>query len=184
MVSLKLITIGEAGVGKTALTLRYANNSYGFHEMTIGVDFATKQLSNGTKLQIWDTAGQESFRSISRSYYRGADAAIAVFAMNNKQSFNKIKFWIDDFRSINNTAVVVLVGSKCELNHEVSQDQITELFHEYNISYFECSAKENMNVSLPFEYIIDNCKPYVPDISNTTKLSNEYKIQYITHNCC
>ena len=183
MVSLKLITIGEAGVGKTALTLRYANNSYGFHEMTIGVDFAIKQLPNGTKLQIWDTAGQESFRSISRSYYRGADAAIVVFALNNLHSFNKIRMWIDDFRSVNRTAILVLVGSKCELNHEVSQDKIRDLLNVYNIKYFECSAKENINVSSPFDYIIDNYK-LVDTHSDLVQLTNNEKIQQIKQNCC
>ena len=65
MKSIKVITIGEAGVGKTALTMRYANNTFGLHEMTIGVDFAIKHMNDGGKMQIWDTAGQEVRRSAS-----------------------------------------------------------------------------------------------------------------------
>ena len=176
--------IGEAGVGKTALTMRYANNSYGFNEMTIGVDFATKQLPDGTKLQIWDTAGQETFRSISRSYYRGADAAIVMFALNNLHSFNQIQVWIEDFRSVNKTGLLVLVGSKCELKHEIFQDKIADLLYVYNIKYFECSAKENINVSMPFKYIIDTCKSNTTQNKNSAQLTNNEKIQQIKPNCC
>ena len=178
MVALKLITLGEAGVGKTALTMRYANNTYGLHEMTIGVDFATKNMPDGGKVQIWDTAGQETFRSISRSYYRGADGALVIFALNNLQSFHKVQSWIEDFKGVNETALCVLVGTKCETKHVVMNDDIEKLLQKFDLKYFECSAKLNQNINAPFEFIYNTCKHRVSqeaqikaDFGNTIKQS-------------
>lgn len=156
MKSLKVITIGDAGVGKTALTNRFTNNTFGIHGMTIGVDFAIKRYSDGGKIQIWDTAGQESFRSISRSYYRGADAALICFSLNDEQSFLKIMDWYEDLMNVNENCLCVLVGTKCELEHKIEKHNIENLINKMNVNYFECSAKLNMYCDLPFKYIYDN----------------------------
>ena len=157
MKSLKLITIGEAGVGKTALTMRYANETFDMHEMTIGVDFAIKRMNDGGKIQIWDTAGQEAFRSISRSYYRGAHGCLIVFSLNDLRSFHKVQSWYEDFREINEDALCVLVGTKSELQRKVQDVQIKELCESLNLEYFETSAKCNTNVSSAFDSIYKHC---------------------------
>lgn len=158
MKSIKAITIGEAGVGKTALTMRYANDTFGLHEMTIGVDFAIKHMNDGGKMQIWDTAGQESFRSISRSYYRGAHATLIIFSLNDIRSFNKVQYWYEDFRQTNAHALCVLVGTKSELHRCVTNEKITDLCNTLNLRYFETSSKMNTNVSAPFEYVYEHCE--------------------------
>jgi small GTP-binding protein len=169
MASIKVITIGEAGVGKTALTMRYANNTYGLHEMTIGVDFAIKRLNDGRKIQIWDTAGQESFRSISRSYYRGAHAALIVFSLDDIRSFQKLQYWYEDLKQINKNALCVLVGTKSDQIHKISKNQIENLCQLLNIEYFETSSKSSENVAAPFEYIYSAYK--------TEKLKHDTNIQ-------
>jgi small GTP-binding protein len=156
MKSLKVVTIGDAGTGKTALTMRYTTNTFTYHDMTIGVDFAIKRFADGGKIQIWDTAGQESFRSISRSYYRGAHGAILVFSLNNLNSFQQIKMWYNDLKSINNNVFCVLVGTKSDLLHKINENDIDNMCKELNIKYFESSAKLNLNCNGPFEYIYAN----------------------------
>jgi small GTP-binding protein len=159
MFSYKLVTIGDAGCGKTALTMRYANGFYGNTEMTIGVDFAIKKFEDGSKVQIWDTAGQESFRSISRSYYRGAQGVLIIFDLSNAKSFINVKNWFNEFKEANQNAICVLVGTKADKMNVISKEEIDEMVKYLDIKYFETSAKNNENVSQPFEYLIKNIIP-------------------------
>jgi small GTP-binding protein len=99
MSTLKMLVIGDSGVGKTCLLLRFSDNSFSTnHLATIGVDFKIKELtlSDGKqyKLQIWDTAGQERFRTITHTYYKGAMGIILVFDLTDRDSFNNIQSWI------------------------------------------------------------------------------------------
>ena len=182
MASIKVITIGEAGVGKTALTMRYANNTYGLHEMTIGVDFAIKHMNDGGKIQIWDTAGQESFRSISRSYYRSAHAALICFNLNDICSFQKIIYWYEDLKRINDNVYCILVGTKCELTRKISPNDIDSLCKELNLTYFETSAKMNLNINKPFENIYEKCKECsIPCRSNIKIMEQSGRNMY---QCC
>jgi len=184
MISYKFITIGDAGVGKTALVLRYTTDSYCHTDMTIGVDFATKKVPDG-KIQIWDTAGQESFRSISRSYYHGANAALIVFDLNNKQSFQNIKQWYEDFRLTNNNAICVLVGAKCDKtkNRNVNQQEIMDICDTLKLKYFQTSASQGINVYEPFSYLIDELKLTQININETIKIKNS-KESPLTNTCC
>ena len=185
MFSYKFITIGDAGVGKTALVLRYAYNSYSHTDMTIGVDFAIKQYTGG-KVQIWDTSGQESFRSISRSYYHGANAALLVFDLNNKKSFQKIKHWYEDFRSTNNDAICVLVGTKCDLikNRNVSQEEIMDLRDTLGLKYFETSASHGISVREPFNFLINELKLTQNRDNKTIQLQNSKEVVPRINSCC
>ena len=98
---LKVVLLGDGGVGKSALMTRYVKNNFeqkSFH--TIGVEFLNKDISsfgNSYTLQIWDTAGQERFKSLRTPFYRGADCCILTFAVNDKQSFANIDFWKKEF---------------------------------------------------------------------------------------
>jgi hypothetical protein len=98
--SLHVLQRARVGVGKSCLLLRFTNNSFQFvFDPTIGVEFGSRTVDlNGTqvKLQIWDTAGQEVFRSITRSYYRGAAGALIVYDITNRESFNKVQTWVND----------------------------------------------------------------------------------------
>ena len=181
MKSIKAITIGEAAVGKTALTMRYAYNTFGLHEMTIGVDFAIKHMSDGGKIQIWDTAGQESFRSISRSYYRAADAALIVFSLNDLRSFSNVEYWYRDFRKINKHALCVLVGTKSELEKCVPEKKIQEMCNLLSLTYYETSAKCNINISSPFDYLYKHCNVN-EEVQDKVQLSST--IKKVNELCC
>ena len=167
----KVIIIGNSNSGKSALlnqiTGKIFDNSYC---MTIGVDFSLKKIELdrdnkkiNIKLQIWDTAGQESFRSITRSYYREAAGVIVVFDLTNLQSYESLAQWIDDveyYCSENKT--VIVCGNKLDLNNirVKSFEEIACFCKGKNIVYLETSSKSGENVDILFrtlaELIYDN----------------------------
>lgn len=116
----KLLLIGDSGVGKSCLLLRFADDTYTeSYISTIGVDFKirTIELDKKTiKLQIWDTAGQERFRTITSSYYRGAHGIIVVYDCTDQDSFNNVKQWLEEIdRYACDNVNKLLVGNKCDL---------------------------------------------------------------------
>ncbi|CAN6580549.1 unnamed protein product [Malus baccata var. baccata] len=116
----KLLLIGDSGVGKSCLLLRFADDSYlDSYISTIGVDFkirTVEQDGKTIKLQIWDTAGQERFRTITSSYYRGAHGIIVVYDVTDQESFNNVKQWLNEIdRYASENVNKLLVGNKCDL---------------------------------------------------------------------
>ena len=160
----KIILIGNSGVGKSSILQRYIqkvfNDSY---SSTIGVDFFMKSITIGDKsikLQLWDTAGTEKFRSITTGYYRGADAAFVVFDLSSKSSFKSLNEWIESYYKFSNPDVeknVILIGNKCDLvdKREVTSEEIEKFIKDNNINYFETSAKEGKNIDKTFLFIAE-----------------------------
>merc|ERR1739848_825252 len=153
----KLVLIGDSGVGKSCLLLRFADDTYTeSHISTIGVDFKirTIQLDGKTiKLQIWDTAGQERFRTITSSYYRGAHGIIVVYDTTDLESFNNVKQWLHEIdRYASENVNKLLVGNKSDLTskREVSFDQGKEFADSLGIEFLETSAKTSTNVEQAF----------------------------------
>ncbi|KAH9599968.1 Small GTPase [Trypanosoma melophagium] len=153
----KLLLIGDSGVGKSCLLLRFADDSYTeSYISTIGVDFKIRTLNidgKVIKLQIWDTAGQERFRTITSSYYRGAHGIIIVYDTTDMDSFNNVKSWlneIDKFASENVNKL--LVGNKSDLvTQKVVDTQMAKDFADsLGIPFLETSAKESSNVEEAF----------------------------------
>ena len=124
---------------------------------TIGVDFKTKYLDidgNKVKLQIWDTAGQEKFRSITKAYYRGAHGILVVFDISRRDTFNQTRMWIDSIKDASTDSIdVILIGNKCDLERAVTREEAEDLAAQYKIKYFETSAKDNTNVEEAFKYL-------------------------------
>jgi len=153
----KLLLIGDSGVGKSCLLLRFADDTYTeSYISTIGVDFKirTIELEGKTiKLQIWDTAGQERFRTITSSYYRGAHGIIVVFDVTDQESFNNVKQWLHEIdRYACQNVKKLLVGNKCDLasKRAVPTEQAQEFADSLGIQYLETSAKNSTNVEKAF----------------------------------
>uniref|UniRef100_A0A8C8W8L9 RAB2A, member RAS onco family n=1 Tax=Panthera leo TaxID=9689 RepID=A0A8C8W8L9_PANLE len=116
----KYIIIGDTGVGKSCLLLQFTDKRFQpVHDLTIGVEFGARMITidgKQIKLQIWDTAGQESFRSITRSYYRGAAGALLVYDITRRDTFNHLTTWLEDARQHSNSnMVIMLIGNKRHL---------------------------------------------------------------------
>ncbi|CAK9206981.1 unnamed protein product [Sphagnum troendelagicum] len=153
----KLLLIGDSGVGKSCLLLRFADDSYlESYISTIGVDFKirTVELDGKTiKLQIWDTAGQERFRTITSSYYRGAHGIIVVYDVTDQESFNNVKQWLNEIdRYASESVNKLLVGNKSDLaTKKVVDYQTAKAFaDEIGIPFLETSAKNAINVEQAF----------------------------------
>jgi Ras-related protein Rab-1A len=170
----KIVLIGDTNVGKSSILLRYTDNIYNNRYIsTIGVDFKIKTISLGNKiikLQIWDTAGQEKFKTITTSYYRGAHGFIVVYDITNFNSFISVKSWIQEikFYSTDNKAKIIILGNKNELEdkREVNISDTNQLSNELNIPIFEVSAKNNIDItrainSLVSELEIQFINPYL-----------------------
>jgi small GTP-binding protein len=159
---LKILVIGESAVGKRCLLVRYTEDKFQEAFMaTIGVDFKTKLITvHGTrvKLQIWDTAGQEKFRSITKAYYRGAHGILVVFDISRADTFNQTEVWIDSIRDSSNDSTpidVILVGNKSDLDRAVSREEAEALAKKFQIPYFETSAKQATNVDAAFQALAE-----------------------------
>ena len=153
----KTVLIGNAGVGKTSISNNFAENYFLDREdPTIGVDFRCKVININDikiKIQIWDTAGQEKFRSITRTYYRAASAIVIVFDLTDPESFEDIERWHQEAKTLNSDATIFLVGNKSDLPRKVNQTEINDYVQQNNLTYIECSAKTSNNINTLFEVI-------------------------------
>ena len=150
---LKYIIIGDAAVGKSNLLLRYVHGQFKpEYQLTIGVEFGAKNIEIDSKMfriQIWDTAGQENFRSITRAYYKNSVCALVVYDISSRDSFNNVMSWIEDCRNQSpKTIFIVLVGNKCDLEdkRQVTYEEGKELADKNELLFFESSAKDGINV--------------------------------------
>ena len=149
----KYIIIGDAAVGKSNLLLRYAHGQFKpEYQLTIGVEFGAKNVSIGElsyRIQIWDTAGQENFRSITRAYYKNSACALVVYDISKRETFNNVSDWIEDCRNQSpKTIYMILVGNKSDLEdkREVTKEEGKELADKYGLEFYETSAKTGENV--------------------------------------
>jgi small GTP-binding protein len=155
----KLLIIGESGVGKTCLLLRFTDDSFtANHLTTIGIDFKIKIINleeKQIKLQIWDTAGQERFRTITKTYYKGAHGIILTYDVTDENSFKNIRNWVKQIEQNAQTNVCkILVGNKCDReDRKISYEEGAKLASEFKMQFFETSAKSNYNVNETFTYL-------------------------------
>lgn len=188
-VTFKILTIGESGVGKTCLLLRYTDNKFVKHHLTtIGIDFKSKIINHwdkSIKLKIWDTAGQERFRNITQQYYKGADGIVLVYDVTDRASFEKVSDWMKQIGQYTQTDKIglVLLGNKIDVEpREVSNEEGNMLAKNFNIKYFETSAMSNINVEESFKFLAEdimtkqNIRPLNPTDGNKVKKEEKFKI--------
>jgi len=156
--SFKLILVGDSAVGKSCLSIKATRNYFeDFYSPTVGFEFLTfcvKVEDKTVKLQIWDTCGQEVYRSLISSFYRSASLAIMVYSIDNEDSFSNIEKWLNDVKTQSNPDVIIfLIGNKADLEdkRKITRAQGEKFCKDHNISYFtETSAKTGLNVQNVF----------------------------------
>ena len=153
----KYIIVGDTAVGKSCLLLQFTDKRFQpVHDLTIGVEFGSRTVNvNGqqVKLQIWDTAGQEKFRSITRSYYRGAVGALLVYDITRRETFDHLTTWLEDCKKYSTQDItIMLIGNKADLeNSRVVTTEEGKAFAEKNgIFFYETSSKTAQNVDEAF----------------------------------
>eukprot|EP01102_Stenamoeba_stenopodia_P010227 TRINITY_DN3062_c0_g1_i1.p1 TRINITY_DN3062_c0_g1~~TRINITY_DN3062_c0_g1_i1.p1 ORF type:complete len:204 (+),score=45.76 TRINITY_DN3062_c0_g1_i1:451-1062(+) len=157
----KLLIIGDSGVGKSSILLRFTEDDFEEDQpCTIGVDFKVKMMDFANKklnLTIWDTAGQEKFRSLTSSYYRGTQGIILVYDVTNRQSFEHLDLWLGeiDMYTTNEDVVKLLVGNKIDRpDRDVTKSEGAEYARSKAMVFIECSAKTRLGIQQAFEELV------------------------------
>lgn len=167
--AIKLVLLGDSGVGKSSLVLRFTSRTFDQEsKSTVGVSFVSKEVARAdgespVKFQIWDTAGQEVYHSLSSLYYRGAQVALVVFDLTSETSFGAVKTWIHELKELGPENIVqVIIGNKVDLvldkpaSRKVSQTDAESYAESRGALYFETSAKTGENVDDIFERITES----------------------------
>eukprot|EP01080_Neovahlkampfia_damariscottae_P008572 gene8572-397_t len=156
----KVLLLGDSGVGKSSLLIRLVDDQFSFsHVSTIGCEYKsiTLDVNEGKiKLNIWDTAGQDRFRSITKSYFRGATAVVFVYDICSRDSFISLKNnWYKDAKESLDEFIGIVVGNKLDLQdgRVVDTNQAKEFADRNGLSYIEASAKESTNVQEVFKNV-------------------------------
>ena len=176
-VNIKLLLLGDPSVGKTTFLKKYIDNKYvKNYELTIGVDYASKKLTvnnQNVNLQIWDTAGQESFRAITTSYFRNSDCALVFFDISNIDSYNNVEYWVKSYLNIsnNNANTILLIGNKSDnVIRDISNKDCLDLANCLNLIYYEISLKTNS---------VDDINHIIIDLLNNIDLNKTNEIKSV-----
>ena len=151
-INLKILLVGDSGVGKTSFLIRYVNDEFpDKHITTVAIDHLSKVFKfRGFKVQlhIWDTAGQERYRSIVKNFFHNTDGILFLYDITSQKSFTGVKAWIKESEHIDNSFKKVLIGNKCDLNYQknVSEEEVKKYCEENKIDHFEASAKNDINI--------------------------------------
>ena len=155
----KIILLGETNAGKTTLFSKFIFNKEKFNYISsITVDNETKLFDCNNKkylITLYDTAGQERFKSITKAYYHMADGFLILFDITDKLSLNAVKDWIEDIKSYNGSNIFLILANKDDLDNKISDDVINETLGEYNHLLLKTSAIKDINVRESLEKIID-----------------------------
>ena len=181
--SMKVVFVGNTGVGKSSIATRYARDFFDdFNSSTIGAAFFNKNIihkEKPVKMEIWDTAGQEKYHCLASMYYRGAAAAIIVYDITSTDSYTKAKKWYTELKeNLNEKAVIVLVGNKCDMEDEREvPSNISDSFFD-NIFHIETSAKSNLGIEKVFQHILNNAIFNIPKSNNIILPKSKKKCCY------
>jgi small GTP-binding protein len=180
----KIIVIGDSFVGKSCLMIKAVKNIFDpEYKSTVGFEFLDYSINlenYNIKLQIWDTCGQETYRSLISSFYHSSALAILVYAINNLKSFENLEIWLNEIKSKGNPDInIILIGNKCDLENEreVTNDIVKEWCEIHNIKiYFETSAKNDINIDNIFyeaaKILLEQHKKIKNKIESTESMKN------------
>jgi len=156
----KLVFVGDSNVGKTSIISRFMYDHFDEnYDATIGIDFLAKTHTvkdKTVRLQLWDTAGQERFRSLIPSYIRDSSVAVVVYAIDNPESFNSVRKWVDEVRAERDKEVIIfVVGNKTDLDHKrrIRTDEGRTKAKQLDAYFMETSAKDTHNINALFDEI-------------------------------
>ena len=159
---LKILLIGDTSVGKTSILCKYIDDEFSdTYLSTIGIEFKIKSLIiNGKKvlLRIWDTSGQERYRSITQNFYRNANGILFIFDITKKETFDNIKIWLTDSENCEDNKVTkMLIGNKIDLENKrkIDNETIKKFAEKKEMKYFEASAKEGINIDNIFRELAE-----------------------------
>lgn len=186
----KILIVGDSSSGKTSMLDRLVNKQFtSSYISTIGIDFNVKTIklddNAKIKLQIWDSCGQERFRSLTRSYYRNSSAFIICYDISNSKSFQNAKFWIDEIEKYvdDKDVIKILVGNKNDLEdlRQTHYEEGREYAKLFGMEFFETSAKDNINIDELFHCLSSLLNDGEAKKRDGTNLSDS---QNIKKNCC
>eukprot|EP01092_Planopodium_desertum_P009750 TRINITY_DN4237_c0_g1_i3.p1 TRINITY_DN4237_c0_g1~~TRINITY_DN4237_c0_g1_i3.p1 ORF type:complete len:210 (-),score=15.38 TRINITY_DN4237_c0_g1_i3:470-1039(-) len=155
----KILLLGDSGAGKSSLLVRFADNQFeSEYSTTIGIDFKMRRFQDPATgsvcaLQLWDSAGQERFRSITTTYYRHASAIMLVYDVTSRLSFTRIPEWVEQIKLHADKGVkILLVGNKCDLSsmRTVTTEEGEKMAKDLGFLFLETSAKEDLHVKDAF----------------------------------
>jgi len=160
---IKILLIGNSGVGKTNFIFRFIDNSYtAAYLSTVGFDFKSKIIKlpkskKTVKLQIWDTAGQERYISVNKNLFLKVQGILLFYSITDRESFDDINKWVDIIKDTCELLPIILIGNKIDDkdNRIVSEDEGKKLAKKYKLEFMECSGKGDINVNKAFETIGD-----------------------------
>ena len=187
----KILLLGDSTVGKTCFLLRYVDDSFlDLHMATIGLDYRLKTLileeQKIVKVQLWDTAGQDKFRAITRNYYKGANGIILIFDVTNVKSYENIKKWINEIKEeISEKVAIVLIGNKIDNVQErkISREQGDKLASEIGVKFFETSAKTGEGINESVFFLVKKIFENDPEVKNKYQGRN-LKMYNKKRKCC
>ena len=175
--SYKILLLGDTAVGKTCFLKRYTDDTFqDAYLSTIGFDYKYKivTLENGkkVKLQLWDTAGQERFRTIAKSYYKGAQGIILMYDVTSQRTFDNIRKWLTQIKEeASNKVCIILIANKIDSDQRVvSKEDGESLAQSFKLPFFESSAKENINVNEAFKELVEEISGKFENILRGSKL--------------
>ena len=183
---LKILTLGDTTVGKSSIVVRYADDKFNENNIlsTIGIDFKIKQIHRGgelIKVSIYDTAGQERFQNIIKHYYRGANGVLLTYDITNRNSFEKLGFWLQDLKENSDNIedlYICLIGNKIdsEDKREVTTEEANLYAKNNNMPYFEVSAKTGQGIKKLFDDVI---KGAMIKMLNSAEKEDNFTISFL-----
>ena len=186
----KVLLLGDTTVGKTCFLMKYTDKTFqDIHMATIGLDYRLKSMKlksgKNIKLQIWDTAGQDRFRAITKNYYKGSHGIILIYDVTNVQTFENVKQWVSQIREEASANVIIYIaGNKIDMEEDrkVNKEEGEKLAEELGFPFVETSAKSGININETFEDLVERIDKIYGNSPQKVTRNNLYKAK--DKKCC